>query len=189
MRVRARDTHIRWCSFVPACIAASLMPREQLVTLYVKPYIRRFVQRKLSDAGTAATDAVARTLWQELERILHVRVIGVVQDSPTSTAVPWHVQLVVDADDPSKLDPIERRRVIINALLNRTYYADMAATVSLYRRVLGLKLRHSILRHQQYYGITEEHQSMRTAERLYYRWQDLEGRKKKRTHADRTDRA
>lgn len=191
VRARVRDTGNLWCIFVPACIAASLMPREQLVTLYVKPYIRRFVQRKLSDASSAATDAVARMLWQELERILLLRIVCAVPDEPGQDRACWNVQLEVVTEDPAALDPIQRRRVTINSLLNKAFYSEFYSAVTYHCHVLGYNQRTAINAYRSTYGLTEDDLSMDSSERLYRKYKKKDRRRhyKKSHHACKPHRS
>lgn len=167
------------------------MPREQLVTLYVKPYIRRFVHRKLRDADSAATDAVARMLWLELERILRLRIVCAVPDEPGQDSACWNVQLEVVTEDPAALDPIQRRRVTINTLLNKAFYSEFYCEVTYRCHVLGYNQRTAINAYRSTYGLTEDDLSMDSSERLYrkYKMKDRRRHYKKSHHAYKPHRS
>lgn len=142
------------------------MHREAAVTLYVKPHIRRFVQRKLADPAAAAYDATARSLWIELERLLDLKVLGVCTDDRDPIAPVWQLSLLTLPGTPaSKLDPLAYRRYQVNNALNKAFYADMYHAVHHVHRVQGLTMREGLTRYRDHYGVTEEDHPFSNAER------------------------
>lgn len=144
------------------------MPREATITLYVKPYIRRFVQAKLADPQGALHDATARELWLQLQRALQLPVVGVAPDGLDDTHPVWQVSLRTSEDLPDeKLDPDRYHRDLANAVLNKAYYNDMFQAVKYSLGVLDINIPEALSQHRARYGVTEEDYKLEHAVRLY----------------------
>lgn len=167
MGVRARAIPVTvGIALRPACTVASvLMPEEAAITLYVKPYISKFVVARL--ARIERFDATSWQLQKMLQAQLRHRVLNVVNTYVPSVDKPiWKVIVMVEHDARFSLDPTQDRRQHINLELNKAFMAEMFQWVDFYRS-LGNKARVSLELFRRHYSITEEDHHFHSAERLY----------------------
>ncbi len=161
------------------------MPQGATVTLYVKPYIYRYVVAKLADPARMATDRCALVLRADLERLLHQLVVGVehVDRYDLSGDREPRTQLVLQLDHPWKpSDRAERvSRDSINSYLEHSFRQEMFVWVDFYRRSMRLCTVEAIQKFFAHYDVRVQDYNLGSAKQTYnrYRRRDARGRKRR----------
>lgn len=143
------------------------MPEGTAITLYVTPYVRKFVITNLADPQRGLVNSGARWLWADLQRHLGYDLLGVLNDyDPHVDAPRGRVTVFVRTPDgPVQLHDKKLSRIAWK--LTHAYLSDMYSWVDYYRLRFGMKVRPAMEQFRKQYSITEEDHAFASAERMY----------------------
>jgi hypothetical protein len=144
------------------------MPQGAAVTLYVKPYIYRYVVAKLADPERMARDASCFRLLEDLQRVFG-RWIERVDDSGARANGQPNGRVVIVLNAPWDLAATKERdeRHRINAMLERTFLQEMYIWVDFYRRSMGVHKKKAMQLFFDTYHLSEEDYQLESAMRVY----------------------
>ena len=155
------------------------MPQGATITLYVKPYIHRFVVARLGDPAKLATDVSALRLRDALERILGVwfeRLEHVDTFDPSGDRVAcWTVAFTLRSPYHRAPSRETQDRELVNAKLESTFRAEMCTWVDFYRRSMGINPTPAMELFLKYYDIREQDYRRASALRAYHLYRNRQG--------------
>lgn len=145
------------------------MPEQLEETLYVKPYIYKFVLAKLGDPQLVAMDLDRQAFHKDLERMLGLRLVQVVNDyDPQHDNPTWKLKVVLEPRPEGAQELRLRRRNCTNSFLQARFLEEMHAMVVWFRlRLPHFTIRDALDLYRRKYGITEEDYAFQSMERLH----------------------
>lgn len=148
------------------------MPKEKEpvpITIFVKPYVRKYVVHRLCDPERVYFDASSRQLWKNLQTQLSGRELcGVLNNLDMEKDRPS--QRLILLVRPRKRQPADIsywRHRYVTAMLGKAYLDEMCAMVDWHTGVLRRGIRQSLELFRQHYGVSEDDHALHTAERIY----------------------
>lgn len=155
-------------------------PAPHQITLYLSPYLRLYVLAKLGDRDRAANDVDARALWLEMGQLLGGRLIQVENDYEQRPVNSGKVVMLLELRDGVSLEPNangrQHRVEMAQAVLQRRYLHEMYHQVDWYRSILKLTARNGLELFREQYAVSEDDHAFATAERLYQRYCQRNGK-------------
>lgn len=139
------------------------------ITIFVKPYVLKYVVRRLSDPARVYFDATSQKLWTDLQQVLRGRELcGVVNTLDKEYDRPsQRLTLLVRPRPGQPADISYFQHRYVTGLLTKSYLNDMCEVVRWHAVVLGRGVRQSLELYRNYYGVSEEDHALHTAERIY----------------------
>lgn len=148
------------------------MPQQNTpvpITIYVKPYVRKYVVHRLSDPEKLYFDSSSRRLWSDLQAALRgrklVRVpntLDMEKDLPSQRLILMVIPRKGHAADISYW-----QHRYVTAMLTKAYLTEMCDMVTWHNVVLHRGVRQSLDLFRRTYGVTEDDHALHTAERIY----------------------
>lgn len=164
-------------------------PEEQAITIYVAPYVRKYVLARLADPARRLADAKSRELYDAVQRRLQGRsLVQVVNDFDAHTDKPsTRLQLVVRTRPGQRAEINPTVRAHLSGCLTKSYQHEMFDWVNWYRTRLGMSARRALTQFRRHYAITEEDHPFLNEERMYYRHggSGIGGKQSRRKRAER----
>lgn len=139
------------------------------ITIYVKPYVLKYVVHRLCDPERVYFDAGSRQLWSELQAALRGRELCAVRntldmerDRPSQ-----RLTLMVRPGARQPADISYWRHRYVTGLLTKAYLQEMCDMVDWHTGALRRGVRQSLELFRRHYGVSEDDHALHTAERIY----------------------
>jgi len=138
----------------------------QPVTLYVKPYVRKYVLARL---GGACLDSGDRVLWDELQRELRAgrELVAIVPSTDPYDRPSQRLELMVRPGNGGDAEVSYFGHRYITAALTKAYLREMFRWVEWSTTTKGWSVLGSLEAFRRRYGISEDDQQLATASRMY----------------------
>jgi hypothetical protein len=160
-------------------------PTEQRITIYVLPYIRKFLLARLADPARRLSDETSRQLFDDLQaRLSGRKLLGVVNDyDPARDQPQQRVVLVVGRGRSRSRDLSLTVHEHLTGFMSKAYQREMYQWVDFYRSRLGMSTRKALSKFREHYAISEDDHAFLSAERLYYKHCQGKGEQRRRAAA------